>query len=264
MAAPPAIDPREGLRPLFERAGIDDNFYHRYKERLLDKGVGNAGDLLEEVALKGIASLGIHERQAEKLRRALLGRRGWEDAAAVLASFGGLSLDDTPAGVAAGDQAAGGAASAPALDGMAVDGGYASADEDAGPAAGWPAAASGSKMEPGCSHSGAGTSAAAEGGEGAVTGGEGCSGTRTPEAESGAREARAAVVGGTRFKSGSQWWRNLSAARRRRRGRRATCPRSPLMTLDVSTYARPPAYMRPSSSRTAPALRPAFLVRPRG
>ena len=87
----------------------------------------------EEVALKGIASLGIHERQAEKLRRALLGRRGWEDAAAVLAaSFGGLSLDDTPAGVAAGDQAAGGAASAPALDGMAVDGGYASADEDAG------------------------------------------------------------------------------------------------------------------------------------
>ena len=115
MAAPPAIDPREGLRPLFERAGIGDDFYHRYKERLLDKGVGNAGDLLEEVALKGIASLGIHERQAEKLRRALLGRRGWEDAAAVLAaSFGGLSLDDTPAGVAAGDQAAGGAASAPA------------------------------------------------------------------------------------------------------------------------------------------------------
>ena len=52
------------------------------------------------------------------------------------------------------------------------------------------------KMEPGCSHSGAGTSAAAEGGEGAVTGGEGCSGTRTPEAESGAREARAAVVPG--------------------------------------------------------------------
>ena len=196
MAAPPAIDPRERLRPLFERAGIDDNFYHRYKERLLDKGVGNAGDLLEEVALKGIASLGIHERQAEKLRRALLGRRGWEDAAAVLAaSFGGLSLDDTPLGAAAGDQAAGGAASAPALDGMAVDGGYASADEDAGPAAGWPAAASGSKMEPGCSHSGAGTSAAAECGEGAVTGGEGCSGTRTPEAESGAREARAAVVG---------------------------------------------------------------------
>ena len=45
MAAPPAIDPREGLRPLFERADIDDNFYHRYKERLLNKGVGNAGDL---------------------------------------------------------------------------------------------------------------------------------------------------------------------------------------------------------------------------
>ena len=197
MAAPPAIDPREGLRPLFERAGIDDNFYHRYKERLLDKGVGNAGDLLEEVALKGIASLGIHERQAEKLRQALLGRRGWEDAAAVLAaSFGGLSLDDTPAGVAAGDQAASGAASAPALDGMAVDGGYASADEDAGPASGGLAAASGSKKEPGCSRSGARTSTAAEGSEGAVAGSEGCSGARTPEAESGAREARAAVVAG--------------------------------------------------------------------
>ena len=66
--------------------------------------------------LKGIASLRIQQRQAEKLRRYLLGRRGWEDAAAVAASFGGLSLDDTPAGVAAGDQAAGGAASASALD----------------------------------------------------------------------------------------------------------------------------------------------------
>ena len=53
-------------------------FSPRYKERLLDKGVGNAGDLLEEVALKGIASLGIH----------------------------------------AGDQAAGGTANAAALDGM--------------------------------------------------------------------------------------------------------------------------------------------------
>ena len=51
-------------------------------------------------------------------------------------------------------------------------------------------------MEPGCSRSGASTSAAAEGSEGAVAGSEGCSGTRTPEAESGAREARAAVVAG--------------------------------------------------------------------
>jgi len=168
----------------------------RYKERLLDMDVGDAGDLLEEVALKGIASLRIQQRQAEKLRRYLLGRRGWEDAAAVLASFGRLSLDDTSPGVAAGDQAAGGAASASALDGMDVDGGYASAEEDAGPASGWPAAASGSKKGPGCSHSGAGTSAAAEGSEGAVAGSAGCGGTRTPEAESGAREARAAVVAG--------------------------------------------------------------------
>ena len=168
MAASPAIDLGEPLAALFKRARVADSLYRRYEGRLAELGVGDAGDLLEEVAEKGIGSLDIHERQAEKLRRALLGRRGWEDAAAVLAaSFGGLSLDDTPAGVAAGDQAASGAASAPALDGMAVDGGYASADEDAGPAAGWPAAASGSKMEPGCSHSGAGTSAAAEGGEGA-------------------------------------------------------------------------------------------------
>ena len=117
MAASPAIDPA-----LFKRARIADKFYRKCEGKLEDLGVGDAGDLLTVVAVKGIASLGIHERQAEKLRRALLGRRGWEDAAAVLAaSFGGLSLDDTPA-----------------LDGMAVDGGYASADEDAGPAAGWP------------------------------------------------------------------------------------------------------------------------------
>ena len=196
MAASPAIDLGESLEALFKRARIADKFYRKCEGKLEDLGVGDAGDLLTVVAVKGIASLGLHELQAEKLRRTLLGRRGWEDAAAVAASFGGLSLDDTPAGVAAGDQAAGGAASAPALDGMAVDGGYASADEDAGPAAGWPAAASGSKMEPGCSRSGAGTSAAAEGSEGAVAGSEGCNGARTPEAESGAREARAAVVAG--------------------------------------------------------------------
>jgi len=147
MAASPAIDLGESLEALFKRARIADKFYRKCEGQLEDLGVGDAGDLLEVVALKGIVSLGIHELQAEKLRRTLLGRRGWEDAAAVLAaSFGGLSLDDTPAGVAAGDQAASGAASAPALDGMAVDGGYASADEDAGPASGGPAAASGSKM----------------------------------------------------------------------------------------------------------------------
>ncbi|EOD26241.1 hypothetical protein EMIHUDRAFT_236818 [Emiliania huxleyi CCMP1516] len=196
MAASPAIKLREPLEALFRNAGVPDDFYRRYKERLLDMDVGDAGDLLEEVALKGIASLCIQQRQAEKLRRYLLGRRGWEDAAAVLASFGRLSLDDTPPGVAAGDQAAGGAASASALDGMDVDGGYASAEEDAGPAGGGPAAAAGSKMEPGCPRSGAGTSAAAAGGEGAVAGSVGCGGTRTPEAESGAREARAAVVAG--------------------------------------------------------------------
>ena len=148
MAASPAIDPGESLEALFKRARIADKFYRKCEGKLEDLGVGDAGDLLTVVAVKGIASLGLHELQAEKLRRTLLGRRGWEDAAAVLAaSFGGLSLDDTPAGVAAGDQAASGAASAPALDGMAVDGGYASADEDAGPASGGPAAASGSKMD---------------------------------------------------------------------------------------------------------------------
>ena len=115
MAASPAIKLGEPLEALFRNAGVPDDFYRRYKERLLDMDVGDAGDLLEEVALKGIASLRIQQRQAEKLHRYLLGRRGWEDAAAVLASFGRLSLDDTSPGVAAGDQVAGGAASAPPL-----------------------------------------------------------------------------------------------------------------------------------------------------
>ena len=89
MAASPAIDPRgEALGPLFKRAGIADALHDRYEERLLDLGVGDAGDLLELVAAKGIASLGMEELQAEKLRQTLLGRRGWEDAAAVLACFG--------------------------------------------------------------------------------------------------------------------------------------------------------------------------------
>jgi len=77
MAASPAIKLGEPLEALFRNAGVPDDFYRRYKERLLDMDVGDAGDLLEEVALKGIASLRIQQRQAEKLRRYLLGRRGW-------------------------------------------------------------------------------------------------------------------------------------------------------------------------------------------
>ncbi|EOD34570.1 hypothetical protein EMIHUDRAFT_228555 [Emiliania huxleyi CCMP1516] len=84
MAASPAIDLGETLAALFKRARVADNLYRRYEGRLAELGVGDAGDLLEEVAekQKGIGSLDIHDRQAEKLRRALLGRRGWGDAAA--------------------------------------------------------------------------------------------------------------------------------------------------------------------------------------
>ncbi|EOD11078.1 hypothetical protein EMIHUDRAFT_214878 [Emiliania huxleyi CCMP1516] len=82
MAASPAIDLREPLAALFKRAGVADSLYRRYEGRLAELGVGDAGDLLEEVAEKGIGSLDIHDRQAEKLRRALLGLRGWGDAAA--------------------------------------------------------------------------------------------------------------------------------------------------------------------------------------
>ncbi|EOD07361.1 hypothetical protein EMIHUDRAFT_249595 [Emiliania huxleyi CCMP1516] len=82
MAASPAIDLGEPLAALFKRARVADKFYRKYEGQLEDLGVGDAGDLLEVVAVKGIASLGIHELQAEKLRRALLGRRGWGDAAA--------------------------------------------------------------------------------------------------------------------------------------------------------------------------------------
>ena len=102
MAASPAIDLGEPLAALFKRARVADSLYRRYEGRLAELGIGDAGDLLDEVAEKGIGSLDIHDRQAEKLRQALLGRRGWGDAAAVLAaSLGSLSLDDTPAGVAA-------------------------------------------------------------------------------------------------------------------------------------------------------------------
>ena len=91
MAASPAIDLGEPLAALFKRARVADNLYRRYEGRLAELGVGDAGDLLEEVAEKGIGSLDIHDRQAEKLRRALLGRRGWGDAAAVLASLKGAT-----------------------------------------------------------------------------------------------------------------------------------------------------------------------------
>ena len=76
MAASPAIDPGESLEALFKRARIADKFYRKCEGKLEDLGVGDAGDLLTVVAVKGIASLGLHELQAEKLRRTLLGRRG--------------------------------------------------------------------------------------------------------------------------------------------------------------------------------------------
>ncbi|EOD33876.1 hypothetical protein EMIHUDRAFT_229191 [Emiliania huxleyi CCMP1516] len=82
MAASPAIDLGEPLAALFKRARVADNLYRRYEGRLAELGIGDAGDLLDEVAEKGIGSLDIHDRQAEKLRQALLGRRGWGDAAA--------------------------------------------------------------------------------------------------------------------------------------------------------------------------------------
>ncbi|EOD19586.1 hypothetical protein EMIHUDRAFT_209207 [Emiliania huxleyi CCMP1516] len=82
MAASPAIDLGEPLAALFKRARVADSLYRRYEGRLAELGVGDAGDLLDEVAEKGIGSLDIHDRQAEKLRQALLGRRGWGDAAA--------------------------------------------------------------------------------------------------------------------------------------------------------------------------------------
>ena len=75
MAASPAIDPGESLEALFKRARIADKFYRKCEGKLEDLGVGDAGDLLTVVAVKGIASLGLHELQAEKLRRTLLGRR---------------------------------------------------------------------------------------------------------------------------------------------------------------------------------------------
>ena len=67
MAASPAIDLGESLEALFKRARIADNFYRKCEGQLEEFGVGDAGDLLEVVALKGIVSLGIHELQAEKL-----------------------------------------------------------------------------------------------------------------------------------------------------------------------------------------------------
>ena len=175
MAASPAIDLREPLAALFKRAGVADILYRRYEGRLAELGVGDAGDLLEEVAEKGIGSLDIHDRQAEKLRRALLGLRGWGDAAAVLASLSGLSLGDTPAGVAAGDQAAGGGAAAGGAGrGGArpeeADGGACDAQAAEGGSGGGTEGSSLDPLEPALPEGGDGT-IAAEGGEEEVEGG---------------------------------------------------------------------------------------------
>ena len=175
MAASPAIDLGEPLAALFKRARVADSLYRRYEGRLAELGIGDAGDLLDEVAEKGIGSLDIHDRQAEKLRQALLGRRGWGDAAAVLASLSGLSLGDTPAGVAAGDQAAGGGAAAGG-EGRGgarpeeADGGACDAQAAEGGSGGGTEGSSLDPLEPALPESGDGTIAAA-GGEEEVEGG---------------------------------------------------------------------------------------------
>ena len=187
MAASPAIDLGEPLAALFKRARVADSLYRRYEGRLAELGVGDAGDLLEEVAEKGIGSLDIHDRQAEKLRRALLGRRGWGDAAAVLASLSGLSLGDTPAGVAAGDQAAGGGAAAGG-EGRGgarpeeADGGACDAQAAEGGSGGGTEGSSLDPLEPALPESGDGTIAAA-GGEEEVEGAAAAAeaGRRAPE-----------------------------------------------------------------------------------
>ena len=170
MAASPAIDLGEPLAALFKRARVADSLYRRYEGRLAELGVGDAGDLLEEVAEKGIGSLDIHDRQAEKLRQALLGRRGWGDAAAVLASLSGLSLGDTPAGVAAGDQAAGGGAAAGGegrggARPQEADGGACDAQAAEGGSGGGTEGSSLDPLEPALPESGDGTIAAAGGEE---------------------------------------------------------------------------------------------------
>ena len=76
MAASPAIDLGESLEALFKRARIADKFYRKCEGQLEDLGVGDAGDLLEVVALKGIVSLGIHELQAERSSAGLLSADG--------------------------------------------------------------------------------------------------------------------------------------------------------------------------------------------
>ena len=78
MAASPAIDLGEPLAALFKRARVADSLYRRYEGWLVELCVGDAGDLLEEVAEKGTGSLNIHDRQAEKLRQALLGEKAFE------------------------------------------------------------------------------------------------------------------------------------------------------------------------------------------
>ena len=279
MAASPAIDLGEPLAALFKRARVADSLYRRYEGRLAELGVGDAGDLLEEVAEKGIGSLNIHDRQAEKLRQALLGRRGWGDAAAVLASLGGLSLGDTPAGVAAGDQAAageergGGAAAGGVGRGGArpqeADGGACDAQAAEGGTGGGTEGSSLDPLEPALPESGDGTIAAA-GGEEEVEGGR-----KAPRRRRG-RRGRGARGRGGGLEKVPDTAAGLAAERPNQVEEVSTGGAAPaegeeggppsLAADDPGRahFARPPACMRPSSSRTAPALRPSFLVRPRG
>ena len=274
MAASPAIDLGEPLAALFKRARVADSLYRRYEGRLAELGVGDAGDLLEEVAEKGIGSLSIHDRQAEKLRQALLGRRGWGDAAAVLASLSGLSLGDTPAGVAAGDQAAGGGAAAGGegrggARPQEADGGACDAQAAEGGTGGGTEGSSLDPLEPALPESGDGT-IAAEGGEEGVEGGR-----KAPRRRRG-RRGRGARGRGGGLEKVPDTAAGLAAGRPNpveevstggaapAEGEEGGPPSLAADDPGRAHFARPSACIRPSSSRTAPALRPSFLVRPRG
>jgi len=266
MAASPAIDLGEPLAALFKRARVADSLYRRYEGRLAELGIGDAGDLLDEVAEKGIGSLDIHDRQAEKLRQALLGRRGWGDAAAVLASLSGLSLGDTPAGVAAGDQAAGGGAAAGG-EGRGgarpeeADGGACDAQAAEGGSGGGTEGSSLDPLEPALPESGDGTIAAA-GGEEEVEGGR-----KAPRRRRG-RRGRGARGRGGGLEKVPDTAAGLAAGRPNpveevstggaapAEGEEGGPPSLAADDPGRAHFARPPACMRPSSSRTAPALRP--------
>ena len=265
MAASPAIDLGEPLAALFKRARVADNLYRRYEGRLAELGIGDAGDLLDEVAEKGIGSLDIHDRQAEKLRQALLGRRGWGDAAAVLASLSGLSLGDTPAGVAAGDQAAGGGAAAGGegrggARPQEADGGACDAQAAEGGTGGGTEGSSLDPLEPALPESGDGTIAAA-GGEEEVEGGR-----KAPRRRRG-RRGRGARGRGGGLEKVPDTAAGLAAERPNpveegsvggaapAEGEEGGPPSLAADDPGRAHFARPPACMRPSSSRTAPALR---------